>query len=195
MAYQPIENCGTVEGGHVQKQRWLVVLVAGSGTRFQARFIILTAINSRRHARFTGVSAGIMVATYIPFEAPLPGMSINPARTLASAAPSGVWEHAWVYFTAPLLGTLAGAELYRVAKHAASVKCAKLDYAPHKRCIHCGCEPGPQPLPDNATTSESYAQAAQATSVEKTDLGHGRNAHAVTRPMAPDQNRPLPVAK
>jgi aquaporin Z len=140
-------------------------------------FTILAVMNSRRYERFTGVSAGILVATYIAFEAPLSGMSINPARTFASAAPGGAWEHAWVYYTAPLLGMLAGAELYRVAKHGASVKCAKLDHAPHKRCIHCGYEPRLRPLRDKTTTSESDNPAPQAISIDKRIRGHGRNSH------------------
>ena len=36
--------------------------------------------------------------------------SMNPARTLASAVPSGVWTAIWVYFTAPPLGMLFGAQ-------------------------------------------------------------------------------------
>ena len=50
--------------------------------------------------------AGALVATYIMVEAPLSGMSMNPARTLASAAPAGVWDAVWIYFIAPPLGML-----------------------------------------------------------------------------------------
>jgi aquaporin Z len=40
-------------------------------------------------------------------------MSMNPARTLASALPAETWMALWIYFTAPLLGMLGAAELYR----------------------------------------------------------------------------------
>lgn len=57
--------------------------------------------------------AGLLVASFITFESPLSGMSMNPARTLASAIPSGEWSAIWIYFTAPPLGMLATAQLYR----------------------------------------------------------------------------------
>lgn len=62
------------------------------------------------------VFAGLLVAAFITLEAPLSGMSMNPARTLASAIPSGEWNAIWIYFTAPPLGMLATAQLYRLAR-------------------------------------------------------------------------------
>ena len=47
--------------------------------------------------------AGCLVATFITFESPLSGMSMNPARTFASALPSGIWAGFWVYLIAPPL--------------------------------------------------------------------------------------------
>jgi aquaporin Z len=52
---------------------------------------VLTVSNTPKLARFTGCFAGLLVALYITFEAPLSGMSMNPARTFASALPSGIW--------------------------------------------------------------------------------------------------------
>jgi aquaporin Z len=60
--------------------------------------------------------AGLLVAAFITFEAPLSGMSMNPARTLASAIPSGEWGAIWIYFTAPPLGMLTTAQLYKLAR-------------------------------------------------------------------------------
>lgn len=60
--------------------------------------------------------AGLLVAAFITLEAPLSGMSMNPARTLASAIPSGEWRAIWIYFTAPPLGMLATAQLYKLAR-------------------------------------------------------------------------------
>ena len=39
----------------------------------------------------TGLCAGLLVATYITLEAPISGMSMNPARSLASAVPARHW--------------------------------------------------------------------------------------------------------
>jgi len=118
---------------------------------------VLLVMNTQRYERYTGVGAGVLVATYIAFEAPLSGMSINPARTFASAVPGGNWENTWIYYTAPILGMLVGAEIYRLIKRRPTVKCAKLDHSPHKRCIHCGYTPGAAtPGQENAVTLDSH---------------------------------------
>jgi aquaporin Z len=104
-------------------------------------FCVLTASSSIRLTRLTGLFAGILVATYITIEAPLSGMSMNPARSLASAVPGGLWDDLWIYFLAPPLGMLGAASLYLRWRGAASVDCAKLDHAPRQRCIHCGYVP------------------------------------------------------
>lgn len=53
--------------------------------------VVLIASNTPRLARLTGFFAGALIAIYIALEAPLSGMSMNPARTFASAVPSGNW--------------------------------------------------------------------------------------------------------
>ena len=55
----------------------------------------------------------MLIALYILFEAPFSGMSMNPARTLGSAVPAGIYTHLWIYFIAPPLGMLAAAEMYK----------------------------------------------------------------------------------
>lgn len=128
-----------------------IVTVPGSGgvgVAFLAELIIsfglmitvLFVSNNQRLARWTGVFAGLLVATYIMIEAPLSGMSMNPARTLASALPAQVWTAIWIYFIAPLLGMLLAAEVYVRLMGAHAVRCAKLHHQNNKRCIfpHCG---------------------------------------------------------
>lgn len=100
---------------------------------------VLNASNARNLARFTGLIAGALVATYILVEAPLSGMSMNPARTLGSALSAGRWTALWIYFTAPPLGMLAAAEIYLRRRGAHRVFCAKLHHHNAKRCIfRCG---------------------------------------------------------
>lgn len=82
--------------------------------------------------------AGALVATYIAFESPISGMSMNPARTFASAWPARHWSTLWIYFTAPLLGMLLAAETYIRRHGARQVGCAKLHHHNNKRCIFCG---------------------------------------------------------
>lgn len=86
---------------------------------------VLTVSNSR-HARWTGLCAGLLVALSITFEAPLSGMSMNPARSFASALPAGSWQGFWIYLAAPPLGMLLAAALYQAARGRSAVRCAKL---------------------------------------------------------------------
>jgi aquaporin Z len=97
--------------------------------------LVLVISNVRNLSRWTGVFAGILVAAYITFEAPISGMSMNPARTFGSAFSARVWHGLWIYFTAPFLGMLFAAELYLRLRGAHYVFCAKLNHHNRKRCI------------------------------------------------------------
>jgi aquaporin Z len=97
--------------------------------------VVLQVSNSPRLAPLTGLCASALVAAYITVEAPLSGMSMNPARSLASALPAGTWATLWIYFTAPPLGMLLAAELYVRRRGLAAVFCAKLHHDTAQRCI------------------------------------------------------------
>jgi aquaporin Z len=99
--------------------------------------VVLTASNRARLAPYTGLFAGLLVATFITLEAPLSGMSMNPARTVGSGFWAGDWTAVWVYFTAPPLGMLLATELYLRRHGPAGVFCAKLHHLNDKRCIFC----------------------------------------------------------
>jgi aquaporin Z len=104
-------------------------------------FAVLLVSSTPRIARFTGVVAGCLVAAYIAFEAPYSGMSMNPARTFASAAPALMWQGFWIYVIAPVLGMLTGAQLFLLVRDRQQVACAKLIHPDNQRCIHCGHQP------------------------------------------------------
>ncbi len=126
---------------------WVATLpLAGVGTAFAAEVVIsaglmgvvLFATNRMSLARYTGIFAGILVGTYILLEAPISGMSMNPARTVGSALPARLWTGAWIYFTAPPLGMLAAAEIYLQVR-GRRVICAKLHHQNEQPCIfRCG---------------------------------------------------------
>jgi aquaporin Z len=111
---------------------------------FGMMFMVLLATNTPQVARYTGYFSGALVFLYITFEAPLSGMSMNPARTFASALPSGIWTAAWIYFAAPVLGMLLAAQAYGATLGLNHVGCAKLNHQTHRRCIFCG-DPGLKP--------------------------------------------------
>lgn len=96
---------------------------------------VVLAVSASRHAAWTGLCAGSLVAIYIALEAPLSGMSMNPARSFGSAVVAGDVEALWVYLVAPPLGMLGAAEAMR---RRATRVCAKLQHAPDVPCIFCG---------------------------------------------------------
>jgi aquaporin Z len=117
----------------------------GAGVAFLAEIgisnvLMLTVLfvsNTPKLARYTGLFVGLLVFLYITFEAPLSGMSSNPARSFASAFISDNWTAWWVYFVAPPLGMLAAAQTYLWLRGKAAVHCAKMHHQNNKRCIFC----------------------------------------------------------
>jgi aquaporin Z len=106
---------------------------------FAQMLLVLVVSNTRRLNKYTGVFAALGVATYITLEAPISGMSMNPARTLGSALGAGDFTALWLYFAAPLTGMLLAAEAYLRLCGARRVHCAKLHHANAQRCIfRCG---------------------------------------------------------
>jgi aquaporin Z len=133
----PVSYAATQPGG----QGIAVAFVSEFAISALMMATVLTVAGHARYARFTGWIAGLLVATYISLEAPISGMSMNPARSFASAAPGRHWQHLWIYFTAPVLGMLAAAEWKQWRSGRNAMPCAKLIHGDSVRCIHCGFEP------------------------------------------------------
>lgn len=89
----------------------------GPGAAFAAE-VVMTALQMgavlavarvpawRPHA---GLVAASLLVLFITVEAPVSGMSLNPARTLGSAVWADQFTALWVYFSAPVLGMLLAA--------------------------------------------------------------------------------------
>jgi aquaporin Z len=99
--------------------------------------VVLVTSNRPSLAPYTGLFAGLLVATFIVAEAPLSGMSMNPARTAGSGFWAHDWTAVWIYLTAPLLGMLLAAEIYLRRQGPDRVFCAKLHHGNEQRCIFC----------------------------------------------------------
>jgi aquaporin Z len=118
-----------------------VAFIAEAAISFVLMLTVLAVSNHARLAPFTGLCAGLLVWTYITVEAPLSGMSMNPARTLGSALLARNYLGLWIYFTAPPLGMLLAAELFTRSR-GARVICAKLHHPHSGPCIFgCGLKP------------------------------------------------------
>lgn len=122
-----------------------VALVAEACISFGLMLMVLTVSNHPALARWTGLCAGGLVAAYISVEAPLSGMSMNPARSLASALPAHLFTDLWVYFLAPPVGMLLAAEVYQQVHQGRALGCPKLHHENRRRCIFCGKPPAASP--------------------------------------------------
>jgi len=112
-----------------------VAFLAEVGISFLLMTVVLNVSNKMNLAKYTGLFAGTLVVTYISLEAPVSGMSMNPARTFGSAFSAQAWNAVWIYFTAPPLGMLLAAETYLRLKGVGNVLCAKLHHHNNERCI------------------------------------------------------------
>ena len=130
-----VNHAVTVPGMNGVAEAFIAELIISFGLMT----VVLTTSSHQNLSRYTGVFAGGLVATYITFESPISGMSMNPARTFGSALVAQLWTALWIYFTAPPLGMLSAAEIYLYFKGRSSVLCAKLNHRNNKRCIfRCG---------------------------------------------------------
>jgi aquaporin Z len=96
---------------------------------------ILVASNRATLSRYTPYLVGLLYATFIILEAPLSGMSMNPARSFAPAVHAKYWHALWLYFMAPTLGMLVAAEVFLRSRGGVPPFCAKLHHTNNKRCI------------------------------------------------------------
>ncbi len=132
IAHPAVAYAVTIPGAGGAAEAWWAEFIIS----FLLMGTILVVSNDPKRMGWTGICAGALIALYVLFEAPLSGMSMNPARTLGSAVPARIFDHLWIYFTAPLAGMFLAAEIYMSA--AGSCLCAKLIHSPRERCIFCG---------------------------------------------------------
>lgn len=75
--------------------------------------VIFTVVYTRGMRGLSGIAIGGIVGLDIFFFSFISGASMNPARALAPALFSGVFENLWLYWTAPFIGTAIVAFLFR----------------------------------------------------------------------------------
>lgn len=102
---------------------------------FVLMITILFTTNHKRLAPYAAYANGALLAMYYTFEAPLSGMSTNPARTFASALHANDWSAVWIYFIAPSAGMMIAGEVFLRFRQGADPFCAKLHHANDERCI------------------------------------------------------------
>jgi len=80
--------------------------------------IMAVATDDRVPASIAPVVLGATVFAGALVTGPLTGGSFNPARTLGPAIVGGIWTAHWLYWAAPILGMIAGMQLYDAVRRA-----------------------------------------------------------------------------
>ncbi|MDH3192406.1 MAG: aquaporin, partial [Nitrosopumilus sp.] len=75
--------------------------------------VIFTVVYTKGLRGFSGIAIGGIVGLDIFFLSFISGASMNPARALAPALLSGILENLWLYWSAPFVGTMIVAFLFR----------------------------------------------------------------------------------
>ncbi len=75
-------------------------------TSFILMFVILrVATGSKETGMFAGIAIGFVIIANIILAGPVSGGSMNPARSLGPAVANNYYEHLWIYFAGPVIGT------------------------------------------------------------------------------------------
>lgn len=85
---------------------------------FILMFVILSvATGSKEKGMFAGLAIGSVVITGILIAGPVSGGAMNPLRALGPAIATNHYQHLWIYFTAPVIGTTSAVGMYRFFKN------------------------------------------------------------------------------
>ena len=80
--------------------------------------IMAVATDDRAPAAIAPFVLGATVFVGALVTGPLTGGSFNPARTLGPAVVGSIWTAHWLYWLAPIIGMIAGMQLYDVVRRA-----------------------------------------------------------------------------
>jgi len=90
-------------------QAWILEAVA---TFFLTFVVFGTAVDPKGPNVIAGLAIGLVVTLDILAIGPLTGASMNPARSFGPALVTGIYEGQFVYWTAPIIGSMVAALLY-----------------------------------------------------------------------------------
>lgn len=133
IAHEHVNYAATQPGRHGVLVAWIAELTIA----FLMMTMVLWTTNTTATLGYTGLIAGAMVACFITIEAPLSGMSMNPARTFGSAIPARAFRGLWIYFTAPPIAMLLAAGTYVGIRGNGHVHCCKLSHPDGTCQFHC----------------------------------------------------------
>jgi aquaporin Z len=104
----PVNSVATVPG----KAGIWWALITEFITAFITMSMVLFISNHDKLKKYTRLFAGCLVCIWVMVAGPISGFGMNPARSFASALPSGIWTTFWIYLFIPIAGMLSAAEVY-----------------------------------------------------------------------------------
>ena len=126
MAHPSVQYVVTVPG----KNGITGALIGESIIAFVMMFVTLFTSNDKRLKYITGYITGLLIVSFVTFEAPYSGFSMNPARTIASAVPSGIWT-AWpLYMIVSPISMFVAAIVYKTLFHEGKIYSLKHYFSP-----------------------------------------------------------------
>ncbi len=93
------------------KYGWIIAFIAEFLISGLLITVVLLTEKNKAFSKYTVWLVAALITSFITFEAPFSGMSMNPARTFASAIVSAEWNFFWLYCLAPVSGMLAGQKM------------------------------------------------------------------------------------
>ena len=88
--------------------------------------IMAVATDDREQRTMAGIAVGATIALEALLGGPISGASMNPARSFGPALIVGNLHFQWLYWIAPILGSMAGALSYRLVKCPVKAESAKV---------------------------------------------------------------------
>ena len=133
VAYIPSQLVGAVMGALLLRRVWegtpadlgatvpsvglgSALVYEGAMTAFLMFVIMAVATDTRAVGATAAIAIGGTVALDSLFGGGVTGASMNPARSFGPALVAGEWQDFWVYVVGPVLGALAGAFAYELAR-------------------------------------------------------------------------------
>ncbi|MBL7744654.1 MAG: aquaporin [Chitinophagaceae bacterium] len=108
----PVSSSVTVPG----KAGIVPALIMELCIAFATMTMVLFTSHHDKLKKYTRVFAACLVCTWVVVAGPVSGFGMNPARSFASALPSGIWTAFWIYVAAPVAGMLLAAEVFLFAQ-------------------------------------------------------------------------------
>lgn len=108
----PVNSSVTVPG----KAGVVPALITEVIIAFVTMMMVLFTSEHKQLKKYTRIFSACLVCTWVIVAGPVSGFGMNPARSFASALPSGIWTSFWIYILSPVIGMLLAAEFFLFAQ-------------------------------------------------------------------------------